>query len=70
MNEKEQISLKSLISTRNFLSDIVKNAHNDYEKAGAIQTFEVCFELAKKTIRKVLLLRAEEVHTTPRRYFA
>ena len=64
---KEMINIDPLISTRNFLAEIIENARNDYEKAGAIQAFEVCYELAKNTIRKVLLLRAEEVHTTPQR---
>ena len=66
---KEMININPLISTRNFLAEIIENARNDYEKAGAIQAFEVCYELAKNTIRKVLLLRAEEVHTTPKEIF-
>ncbi|CAG8631712.1 11651_t:CDS:2 [Ambispora gerdemannii] len=49
--------------------DFSKNARNDYEKAGTIQAFEVCYELAKNTIRKVLLLRAQEVHVTPKEIF-
>ena len=38
-------------------------------KAGAIQAFEVSYELAKNIIRKVLLLRAQEVHITPKEIF-
>jgi nucleotidyltransferase substrate binding protein (TIGR01987 family) len=68
MKEKK-ITLKSLISTRNFLAEITQNAQTDYEKAGAIQAFEVCYELAKNTIRKILLLRAQEVHITPKEIF-
>ena len=69
-NFKLKINIKPLISTHNFLAEIIQNARNDYEKAGAIQSFEVSYELAKNTIRKVLLLRAQEVHVTPpRRYF-
>src|SRR5215213_11045000 len=66
---KARINIQSLISTRNFLSEILQNARNDYEKAGAIQAFEVCYELAKNTLRKVLLLRAQEVHITPKEIF-
>ena len=66
---KARINIQSLISTRNFLSEIIQNARNDYEKAGAIQAFEVCYELAKNTLRKVLLLRAQEVHITPKEIF-
>jgi nucleotidyltransferase substrate binding protein (TIGR01987 family) len=64
-----KIDIKPLISTRNFLAEIIQNARNDYEKAGAIQAFEVCYELAKNTIRKLLLLRAQEVHITPKEIF-
>ena len=71
MSSKEDIKLdiKLLVSTRNFLAEIIQNAHNDYERAGAIQAFEVCYELAKNTIRKILLLRAQEVHVTPEEIF-
>ena len=65
----KKLNLKPLISTRNFLAEILQNAHNDYEKAGAIQAFEVCYELAKNTVRKVLLLRAQLVYATPKEIF-
>lgn len=65
----KKINIKPLISTRNFLAEIIRNAQSDYEKAGAIQAFEVCYELAKNTIRKVLLLRAQEVPITPKEVF-
>ena len=65
----KKLNLKPLISTRNFLAEIIQNAHNDYEKAGAIQAFEVCYELAKNTIRKVLLLRAQEAPISPKEIF-
>ncbi len=66
---EKKLNLKPLISTRNFLAEIIANAQNDYEKAGAIQAFEVCYELAKNTIRKVLILRAQEAHITPKEIF-
>ena len=59
MNDsKSKINISPLISTHNFLAEIIQKARNDYEKAGAIQAFKVCYELAKNTARKVLLLRA------------
>jgi nucleotidyltransferase substrate binding protein (TIGR01987 family) len=69
VNQEPKIDIKPLISTRNFLAEIIQNARNDYEKAGAIQAFEVCYELAKNILRKVLLLRAQEVHITPKEIF-
>jgi len=66
---KDKLDIKPLISTRNFLAEIIQNAKNDYEKAGAIQSFEVSFELAKNVMRKVLLLRAQETPITPKEIF-
>ena len=68
-NIPKKISIKSLISTRNFLAEIIQDAESDYEKAGAIQAFEVCYELARNTMRKVLNLRAVRVDDTPRAIF-
>jgi hypothetical protein len=65
----KKLNIKPLISTRNFLAEIIQNARSEYEKAGAIQAFEVSYELAKNIIRKVLLLRAQEVHITPKEIF-
>ena len=36
----------SLVKARNFLAEIIQNAHNDYEKTGTIKAFEFCYELA------------------------
>src|SRR4051812_44799571 len=65
----KKLDIQPLISTRNFLAEIIQNARTAYEKAGVIQAFEVCYELAKSLIRKVLLLRAQEVHITPKEIF-
>ena len=70
MNDsKSKINISPLISTRNFLAEIIQKAHGNYEKAGAIQAFKVCYELAKNTARKVLLLRAQEVPISPKEIF-
>jgi nucleotidyltransferase substrate binding protein (TIGR01987 family) len=66
---KDKLDIKPLISTRNFLAEIIQNAKNDYERAGAIQAFEVSFELAKNLVRKILLLRAQETPITPKEIF-
>jgi hypothetical protein len=69
MREENSITIKSLLSSRNFLAEIIKNASNNYEKAGAIQAFEVCYELAKNIIRKLLNIRAQEVPISPKEIF-
>lgn len=68
-NIQKRISIKPLISTRNFLAGIIQDAESDYEKAGAIQSFEVCYELARNTMRKVLNLRDVRVDDTPKAIF-
>ena len=64
-----EIDIQQLISTRDFLHEALHQAESKLEIAGTIQAFEVCYELAKNTIRKVLLLRAQEVHVTPKEIF-
>ncbi|CAG8849901.1 16042_t:CDS:1, partial [Racocetra persica] len=44
-------------------------AQSNYEKAGEIQSFEVCYELAKHNIVKLLNLRGLEVLATPKEIF-
>ncbi|CAI2190853.1 7231_t:CDS:2 [Funneliformis geosporum] len=56
-NLQEKISIKPLIRARNFLADIVQDAQSNYEKAGVVKAFEVCFELIHPVLRKVLKLR-------------
>lgn len=68
-NVDSKINLQPLVSARNFLADILQNARNDYEKAGAIQAFEVSYELAKNTIRKVLVQRGQAIPITPKEVF-
>jgi hypothetical protein len=40
------IDYTSLVNARNFLSEIIQNAKNDYEKTGVVQAFEFCYELS------------------------
>ena len=53
-NLQEKINIKPLIRARNFLADIVQDAQSNYEKAGAVKAFEVCFELVHPILRRVL----------------
>ena len=59
-----KVDYSSLVKARNFLAEILQNARNDYEKVGAIQAFEVSYELAYKTCRKILSLRGTHVYTS------
>src|SRR5205814_761784 len=60
-NLQEKINIKPLIRARNFLADITQDARSNYEKAGAVKAFEVCFELIYPVLRKVMKLRGIEV---------
>jgi nucleotidyltransferase substrate binding protein (TIGR01987 family) len=63
-----KVDYTSLIQARNFLAEILQNAQNDYERTGAIQVFEFCYELAWKTMKKILIFHGVEV-TTARNVF-
>jgi nucleotidyltransferase substrate binding protein (TIGR01987 family) len=43
------------------LSEALDVAHNKFEIAGAIQAFEVCYEITWKTLKKILSLNSIEV---------
>ncbi|MCE8159082.1 MAG: nucleotidyltransferase substrate binding protein [Candidatus Moeniiplasma glomeromycotorum] len=59
-----KLDIEPLISARNFLQKALQEAKTELEIAGAIQAFEVCYELAWKTCRKILSLRGTHVYTS------
>ena len=58
-----EVNYTSLVKARNFLADILQNARNDYERTGAVQAFEFCYELSWRILRKVLRFHGLEVET-------
>jgi hypothetical protein len=40
-----EIDIQPLISTRDFLAEALQVAENKFEVAGAIQAFEVCYDI-------------------------
>ena len=58
---ENSLDIQPLITTRDFLSEALAAAQNKFEMAGAIQAFEVCYELTWKTLKKVLSLNSIEV---------
>ncbi|KLL04807.1 MAG: nucleotidyltransferase substrate binding protein [Mycoplasmataceae bacterium RV_VA103A] len=63
-----EVDIRQLISTRDFLHEALHEAESKLEIAGTIQAFEVCYELAWKTLQKVLNLRGIDVFS-PRETF-
>ena len=59
-----KLDIEPLISARNFLQKALQEAKTELEIAGAIQAFEVCYELTWKTCRKILSLRGTHVYTS------
>jgi len=41
-----EIDIQPLISSRDFLKEALQTVENKFEVAGAIQAFEVCYELS------------------------
>ena len=64
----EEIDIQPLISTRDFLEEALKVAHNKFEIAGTVQVFEVCYELSWKFCKKILFAKGIIVNS-PRETF-
>ncbi|CAH1756392.1 10391_t:CDS:2 [Entrophospora sp. SA101] len=62
-NDSAKLNIEPLVSARNFLHKALREAQSELEIAGTIQTFEVSYELAYKTCRKILSLRGTHVYT-------
>ena len=58
-----KLDIEPLITARNFLQKALQEAQGELEIAGTIQAFEVSYELAYKTCRKILNLRGTHVYT-------
>ena len=62
------INIEPLSKAEAFLSGASRDAKSPREKAGAVQGFELCYELAWKTLKRVMAYRGIEV-TSPRETF-
>jgi len=56
-----EVDYTSLVQTRDTLARIFKSAHNEAEKMGTVQAFEICYELSWRILKKVLQFRGVEV---------
>lgn len=56
----KQLNLDKLKKAQSVFEDFRVDMKDDREKAGAVQAFEVCYELAWKTIKRALELRGQE----------
>jgi len=59
-----KLDIEPLITARDFLQKALQEAKTELEIAGTIQAFEICYELAYKTCRKILSLRGAHVYTS------
>lgn len=64
----ENINITPLIKAQAFLQAAIDEAKSQLEKAGAIQSFEMTYELAWKIIKRVLAYRGMDV-ASPREVF-
>lgn len=62
------IDIAPLLKARDFFIRGIKEAHSELEKAGAIQAFEICYELAWKFMKRILSFRGIET-ASPREVF-
>lgn len=64
----KEIHITPLLKAADFLDNALKVAKSDLEIAGAIQGFKFCYELAWKTMKRILAYRGIEAHS-PRQVF-
>lgn len=62
------LNIDPILKAQAFLNMGIEQAQSDLEKAGAIQAFEICYELAWKTMKRILSHRGIEVNS-PREVF-
>jgi hypothetical protein len=53
----KDIDIDPMLKAQQFLLSAIKEARSNLEKAGAIQGFEFCYELAWKLMKRVLSYR-------------
>ena len=60
MKTNESIDLQYIEKAQKVFEKFRKNLGTDQEKAGAVQAFEFCYELAWKLMKRFLKLRGQE----------
>lgn len=63
-----EIDITALLDAKRILDDGINSASSDLEKTGAIKSFEFCFELSWKILKKILEKRGLRT-TSPRDVF-
>ena len=62
------LNIDPILKAQAFLKMAIEEARSDLEKAGAIQAFEICYELSWKTMKRILSYRGIEANS-PREVF-
>ena len=55
-----EINYTPLVKARNTLARVFQSAHNEAEKMGTVQAFEICYELSWRVMKKILQFRGVE----------
>ena len=58
--DKENINIDPLLKAKEVFERFRIDMQNDRDQAGAVQAFEFCYELAWKTMKRVLASRGQE----------
>ncbi len=57
------INIENLLKAQNKFEQFRKNLASEQEKAGAVQAFEFCYELAWKTIKRLLEQPSKQIYS-------
>lgn len=57
------IDIEKFLKARNIFEEFRKNMITDRDKAGAVQAFEFCYELAWKTMKRILTNRGIDTNS-------
>lgn len=57
------IDIEKFLKARNIFEEFRKNMITDRDKAGAVQAFEFCYELAWKTMKRILAKRGIDANS-------
>lgn len=58
-----KVDYNSLVKARDILNRLLQTSQNEAEKMGVVKAFEICYELSRKIMKRILEFRGVEAET-------